>query len=105
MDRNAINSFFRLHFMLMLHPSYTKKIKITDPDKKTDYGYYIYSTTLPKLSYCGLSQLHETNHFVGFKEGLIYEWVWHVPKQYNNRQYLQEKDTCLEQITSGRLVF
>ena len=59
--------------MLMLHPSYMKKIKIADPDKKTDYGYYIYSTTLAKLSYCGLGRLYETNHFVGFKEGLIYE--------------------------------
>ena len=57
----------------MLHPSCLKKLNIIDPDKKTDYGYYVYSTILRKLSYCGLSKLFETNHFVGFKEGLIYE--------------------------------
>jgi len=59
--------------MLMLHPTYMKKLNINIPDKKTDYGYYVYSTTLSKLSYCGLGKLYETNHFVGFKEGLIYE--------------------------------
>jgi hypothetical protein len=59
--------------MLMLHPSYLKKLNITVPDKTTDYGYYIYSTTLPKLSFCNSNDLYETHHFVGFKEGLIYE--------------------------------
>lgn len=59
--------------MLMLHPSYMKKLNISEPPKKTDYGYYIYSTMLPKLSYCNSGKLYEANHFVGFKEGLIYQ--------------------------------
>jgi len=59
--------------MLMLHPSYLKKLNINIPDEKTDYGYYLYSTTIPKLNYCSLSKPYETNHFVGFKDGLIYE--------------------------------
>src|SRR5438046_2510483 len=56
--------------MLMLNPTYMQKLNINNPDKKTNYGYYVYSTTLPKLSYCSLDKLSETNHFVGFKEGL-----------------------------------
>jgi len=60
--------------MLMLHPDYLKKLGITISPKTTQgMGYYIYSTTLPKLSYCDVPSLIQLNHFVGFKEGLIYE--------------------------------
>ncbi|MES1217780.1 MAG: retropepsin-like aspartic protease [Bacteroidota bacterium] len=59
--------------MLMLNTTYLKKLGINVPDKKQDYGYYVYSTTLSKLSYCGSGKLYETYHFVGFREGLIYE--------------------------------
>lgn len=59
--------------MLMLNPAYMQKLNISKPVNKDDYGYYIYSTTLPKLSYCSSFKLNEANHFVGFKEGLIYD--------------------------------
>ena len=58
--------------MLMLQPKYIKLLNMEIPNEKKDYGYYLYSTFLSKLSYChtGLSQ---NNVFVGFKEGLIFE--------------------------------
>jgi hypothetical protein len=60
--------------MLMLHTKYLNKLNIHLEDKpKQDYGYYVYSTTLPFLSYCSSVKLHQKNVFVGFKEGLIYE--------------------------------
>ena len=58
-------------YMISMH--YMKKLNISDPGKKADYGYYVYSTTLAKLSYCSSGKLYERNHFVGFKEGLIYQ--------------------------------
>ena len=60
--------------MLMLNNSYLQKLHI-DIDKmpKRDYGYYVYSTFLPSLAYCGSATLKQKNIFVGFKEGLIYE--------------------------------
>lgn len=60
--------------MLMLHPSYIEKLDIEVPSQKTDYGYYLFSTTLPSLTYCSNKEkLNRENVFVGFKEGLIYE--------------------------------
>jgi len=58
--------------MLMLQPKYIKLLNMEIPTEKKDYGYYLYSAFLSKLSYChtGLSQ---NNVFVGFKEGLIFD--------------------------------
>lgn len=60
--------------MFMLHPKYLDKLNIDLRNiKQQDYGYYIYSTTLPLLAYCGSKNLQQQNVFAGFKEGLIYE--------------------------------
>lgn len=60
--------------MLMLQPRYLDLLKIKiDTKNKTDYGYYVYSTKLPKLSYCAIPRLEQSDVFVGFKEGLIYD--------------------------------
>lgn len=60
--------------MLMLHPSYIEKLSVKVPLQKTNYGYYLFSTTLPTLTYCtNKKELFSENVFVGFKEGLIYE--------------------------------
>jgi len=59
--------------MLMLHPRYMDRLKIKTPSQPANYGYYIFSTTLPKLMYCVYKEtLVNRNVFVGFKEGLIY---------------------------------
>ncbi len=59
--------------MLMLHPRYMELLNINKPAGDTkDYGYYKYSATLPKLSYCNTG-LFKNNVFVGFKEGLIFD--------------------------------
>jgi hypothetical protein len=60
--------------MLMLHPSYMDRLKIKTPSQPGNYGYYIFSTTLPKLMYCAhMETLVNSDVFVGFKEGLIYD--------------------------------
>ncbi len=60
--------------MLMLQTKYLSKLNINLKDqKKQDYGYYVYSTSLPLLTYCGSVKLRQENIFVGFKEGLIYD--------------------------------
>lgn len=60
--------------MLMLNTVYLKKLNIHIANEpKQDYGYYVYSTTLPALRYCGSRRLRQKNVFAGFKEGLIYD--------------------------------
>jgi hypothetical protein len=60
--------------MLMLNTRYLSKLNIHLKDTpKEDYGYYVYSTALPTLSYCGSVKLMQKNVFVGFKDGLIYD--------------------------------
>lgn len=60
--------------MLMLHPKYMAPLHITAPiQKPQDMSYYIQTTSVAKLSYCAVPSLVQTNHFAGFKEGLIYE--------------------------------
>ncbi|HYK46234.1 MAG TPA: retropepsin-like aspartic protease [Parafilimonas sp.] len=60
--------------MLMLHTKYLEPLHIDLAGiPKQNYGYYVYSTTLPSLSYCDALALRQQNVFVGFKEGLIYE--------------------------------
>ena len=60
--------------MLMLHTKYLEPLHIDlGRMPKQNYGYYVYSTTLPSLSYCNAAGLRQQNVFVGFKEGLIYE--------------------------------
>jgi len=58
--------------MLMLQPKYIKLLNMEIPTEKKDYGYYLYSTFMPKLSYCNTGLL-QNNVFVGFKEGLIFD--------------------------------
>ena len=60
--------------MLMLHPSYMKRLGIA-PDGRERGGleYYIHSTFLPELRYCDAPSVRTTKQFVGFKDGLIYE--------------------------------
>jgi len=60
--------------MLMLHPAYIEKLNLKVPSEMVNYGYYVYSTTLPMLMYCANPEkLINKNVFAGFKEGLIYE--------------------------------
>ncbi|HEX6892964.1 MAG TPA: retropepsin-like aspartic protease [Chryseolinea sp.] len=60
--------------MLMLHPAYIKKLNLKVPSESVNYGYYVYSTTLPVLTYCANPEkLINKNVFVGFKDGLIYD--------------------------------
>lgn len=60
--------------MLMLQPGYIEKLDLKIPSETTNYGYYVFSTTLPGLRYCAAPErLQNKNVFVGFKEGLIYE--------------------------------
>src|SRR5438477_8054951 len=60
--------------MLMLNTKYLSKLNIDLKDKpRQDYGYYVYSTMLPRLSYCESVKLLQKNVFVGFKDGLIYD--------------------------------
>lgn len=60
--------------MLMLHPRYIETLKLKIPSESVNYGYYLFSTTLPSLTYCTDKEtLVSKNVFVGFKEGLIYE--------------------------------
>jgi hypothetical protein len=60
--------------MLMLNTKYLDKLDINlHQQPNQDYGYYVYSTTLPLLKYCNSIKLQQKNVFVGFKEGLIYE--------------------------------
>jgi hypothetical protein len=60
--------------MFMLNTSYLKKLHIVVPPKKSvDMNYYVHSSTISRLSFCGLPSLFARDHFVGFKEGLIYE--------------------------------
>jgi hypothetical protein len=59
--------------VLMLNPKYMGLLGLNKPqgDNK-DYGYYQYSTQLPKLNYCNTT-ISQNNVFVGFKDGLIYD--------------------------------
>ena len=60
--------------MLMLNTTYLARLNIhTGNKRKQDYGYYVYSTTLPSLTYCGSLKLVQKKVFVGFKDGLIYQ--------------------------------
>lgn len=60
--------------MLMLHPSYMKRLGLsTDGRERGALEYYVYSTLLPELHYCAAPAVRTTKQFVGFKEGLIYE--------------------------------
>jgi hypothetical protein len=60
--------------MLMLHPSYMKRLGLSaDGRERGALEYYVYSTFLPELHYCDAPAERTTKQFVGFKEGLIYE--------------------------------
>lgn len=60
--------------MLMLNTKYLNRLNIDlNNVNKQDYGYYVYSTNLPVLSYCHSNNLKQQNVFVGFKDGLIYD--------------------------------
>ena len=60
--------------MLMLHPSYMKRLGIfPGGEPRGELEYYVHSTFLPELHYCAAPAVRTEKQFVGFKEGLIYE--------------------------------
>ena len=59
--------------MLMVQTRFLKSLHIDLPGNKQDYGYYLYSTFLQTLAYCGSASLKQEHVFIGFKEGLIYD--------------------------------
>jgi hypothetical protein len=60
--------------MLMLHPSYMKRLGLTpDGQPHGALEYYVFSTTLPEMHYCSAPRVGTAKQFVGFKEGLIFD--------------------------------
>ena len=60
--------------MLMLHPSYMRRLGLAPDDRaRGALEYYVHSTFLPELHYCAAPMVRTTRQFVGFKDGLIYE--------------------------------
>ena len=60
--------------MLMLHPSYMRRLGLApDGRERGALEYYVYSTFLRELHYCAAPAVRTTRQFVGFKQGLIYE--------------------------------
>jgi hypothetical protein len=60
--------------MLMLHPSYMKRLGISPSgEPRGPLEYYVHSTFLPELHYCTAPAVRTEKQFVGFKDGLIYD--------------------------------